>query len=62
MIVLEMDKMQWTMPDIKGQIPVTRNAHTMCAYDTKLYLFGGHSGTTHLFDLHIFDTDSLTWI
>jgi N-acetylneuraminic acid mutarotase len=41
--------------------PMARNAHTMTVLGTKLYLFGGHSGNKHLKDLHIFDTETLTW-
>lgn len=33
----------------------------MTSFNTKLILFGGHSGTTHLQDLLIFDTDELSW-
>ena len=40
---------------------MARNAHTMTVLGTKLYLFGGHSGNKHLKDLHIFDTETLTW-
>jgi len=29
---------------------------------TKLILFGGHSGTLHLSDIHIFDTINLAWM
>lgn len=40
---------------------MARNAHTMTVLGTKLFLFGGHSGNKHLKDLHIFDTETLTW-
>jgi len=40
---------------------MARNAHTMTVLGSKLYLFGGHSGNKHLKDLHVFDTESLTW-
>ena len=40
---------------------MARNAHTMTVLGTKLYLFGGHSGNKHLKDLHVFDTETLTW-
>ena len=33
----------------------------MTVLGKKLYLFGGHSGNKHLKDLHIFDTENLTW-
>lgn len=45
-----------------GTKPIGRNAHTMTVVDTRLFLFGGHSGSKHLNDLFIFDTQSLTWL
>lgn len=33
----------------------------MTVIESKLYLFGGHSGNKHLTDLHIFDTATLRW-
>ena len=40
---------------------MARNAHTMTVLGKKLYLFGGHSGNKHLKDLHVFDTETLSW-
>lgn len=40
---------------------MARNAHTMTVVGTKLFLFGGHSGNKHLKDLHLFDTETMTW-
>lgn len=33
----------------------------MTVIDSKLFLFGGHSGNKHLTDLHVFDTATLRW-
>ena len=58
MIILDLEKMQWIHPEsVKGIKPISRNAHTMTSYQTKLILFGGHSVTTHLYVLHIFETE-----
>ncbi|CDJ40223.1 hypothetical protein, conserved, partial [Eimeria tenella] len=34
----------------------------MAVVEDRLFLFGGHSGSKHLTDLHIFETATLTWI
>ena len=53
--------MTWISPQVSGLVPMARNAHTMTVLGAKLYLFGGHSGNKHLKDLHIFDTETLSW-
>uniref|UniRef100_A0A0G4GSZ3 BTB domain-containing protein n=1 Tax=Chromera velia CCMP2878 TaxID=1169474 RepID=A0A0G4GSZ3_9ALVE len=60
--ILDLDTRFWICGvAIKGTPPQARNAHTMTPIETKLYLFGGHSGNKHLTDLHVFDTVSLEW-
>lgn len=41
--------------------PSPRNAHAVVAMGTQLFIFGGHSGNSHLRDCHVFDTESITW-
>jgi leucine-zipper-like transcriptional regulator 1 len=70
--ILDIDTMTWLKPNISDTLPMSRNAHTISVIGTKLYLFGGHSGmiikneseitgNKHLTDLHIFDSQTLTW-
>jgi N-acetylneuraminic acid mutarotase len=59
--ILDLDTMTWISPQVSGTIPMARNAHTMTVLGKKLYLFGGHSGNKHLKDLHVFDTETLSW-
>jgi N-acetylneuraminic acid mutarotase len=41
--------------DANGDVPASRNGHTMEYYDGKLYVFGGiHDITWELDDLHIY--------
>jgi leucine-zipper-like transcriptional regulator 1 len=48
-------------PRVSGAIPMARNAQTMTVVGTKLFLFGGHSGNKHLRDLHVLDTEKMSW-
>ena len=48
-------------PRVNGLLPPSRNAQTVTVVGTKLFLFGGHSGNKHLRDLHILDTETMTW-
>jgi hypothetical protein len=36
--------------------PMARGGHTTCAYDARLFVFGGGSGKHFVNDLHVFDT------
>ena len=58
--VLDLDTWTWMQPQIKGEPPMARNAHTITVVNQKLFLFGGHSGNKHLKDLYIFDTLTFT--
>jgi hypothetical protein len=59
--VLDLDTMTWIQPTVTGNVPTSRNAHSMTVVGKLLYMFGGHSGTKHLNDLQIFDTTKLEW-
>ena len=49
------------MQEYYGTAPIARDAHTMVASKSSLYLFGGHDGVNHLNDLHEFNTLNNTW-
>lgn len=54
--------MTWIAPKtVSGTPPMARNAQTVVAVGTKLVLFGGHSGSKHLRDTHVFDSEKLEW-
>jgi hypothetical protein len=48
-------------PRVNGVQPQARNAQTVTVVGSKLFLFGGHSGNKHLRDMHILDTETMTW-
>ncbi|UKJ89645.1 hypothetical protein MACJ_002897 [Theileria orientalis] len=44
-----------------GKKPPARNAHTMVTDGRNLYLLGGHSGSIHFDDIHMYSINSHTW-
>lgn len=64
LLCLDMDTLTWICPSphkVTGAPPQARNAQTVVAVGAKLWLFGGHSGSKHLRDTHVFDTEALEW-
>jgi len=57
---------EWRRVLAKGRYPQARYRATCCFFEDsagngKLVLFGGHNGSTHLHDTHIFDVKTETW-
>lgn len=57
------DAPTWQQPVLSGAIPEARNAHTMTHIvgTPRLLLLFGHSGSRHLADVHVLDTEELRW-
>eukprot|EP00741_Cyanophora_paradoxa_P021663 tig00000241_g20909.t1 len=53
--------MSWLVHEGRGRLPEARAGHTLSAVGSKLFLFGGFSGSLYLNDIFVFDTDSETW-
>lgn len=57
-----LEKMSWSRPIIKGTPPSARWGHTCsCLGDGRLLVFGGHDGNKMLNDIHILDSNNMTW-
>ncbi|CAE6484383.1 unnamed protein product [Rhizoctonia solani] len=56
---------RWSKPDIQGEKPMPRRAHTACLYNGRLIVFGGGNGTVALNDVWAMDItvpfDKLRW-
>ena len=65
--ILETDTLTWYVPKVSGEPPLPRFGHSSTLVDSmidqsrKLYIFGGHDGRRSLSDLHLFDTEAMTW-
>ena len=54
--------MQWTHPDITGDLPPPCRAHTATLYDRKLLIYGGVLGSTYHDSVYVLDTTARKWI
>eukprot|EP01108_Squamamoeba_japonica_P003653 TRINITY_DN292_c0_g1_i1.p1 TRINITY_DN292_c0_g1~~TRINITY_DN292_c0_g1_i1.p1 ORF type:complete len:327 (-),score=89.56 TRINITY_DN292_c0_g1_i1:751-1692(-) len=56
--------MSWSRPSVTGVTPSSRCAHTFTGVGTRherAYVFGGWSGKQMLADIHVLNTDTMTW-
>lgn len=47
----------WLQVNAAGRVPRARYRATCVVHSGCMYLFGGHDGTRHLNDVHVFDFD-----
>mmetsp|Transcript_19854 Transcript_19854/g.64594 ORF Transcript_19854/g.64594 Transcript_19854/m.64594 type:complete len:632 (+) Transcript_19854:58-1953(+) len=61
---LDFETMQWTPTTTYGIAPSARRGHALCASDEghKLWVIGGFDGSSCLNDVHVLETDRLTWL
>lgn len=53
--------MQWTHPEVQGDIPKPCRAHTATLVDRKIYVFGGGEGGEYYNDVYVLDTATRRW-
>jgi len=58
----DIETMQWTHPDIAGDLPPPCRAHTATLYDRKLLIYGGGLGSTYYDSVYVLDTITRRWI
>ncbi|PIL26061.1 hypothetical protein GSI_11815 [Ganoderma sinense ZZ0214-1] len=56
------ETMQWTHPEVVGEIPPPCRAHTATLVDRKLIVFGGGEGPLYYNEVYILDTTMRRWI
>lgn len=59
--VLDTDSLKWNEICIHGEWPSARHSHSMVAYGSHLYMFGGYNGEKALDDLYSFDVQTCLW-
>ncbi|KAI0334134.1 galactose oxidase [Cubamyces sp. BRFM 1775] len=55
------ETMQWTHPQVQGEIPKPCRAHTATLVDRKIYVFGGGEGGEYYNDVYVLDTTTRRW-
>ncbi|TBU39226.1 galactose oxidase [Dichomitus squalens] len=56
------ETMQWSHPEVVGDIPPPCRAHTATLVDRKLIVFGGGEGPLYYNDIYILDTTMRRWV
>lgn len=56
------ETMQWTHPEVVGDIPPPCRAHTATLVDRKLIVFGGGEGPMYYNEVYILDTVMRRWV
>ena len=59
--LLWIETMQWSRPDMLGDIPPPCRAHTATLVDRRLVVFGGGEGPVYRNDVYILDTATRRW-
>ncbi|KAL1753756.1 hypothetical protein FB107DRAFT_264064 [Schizophyllum commune] len=59
--LFDTDTMQWTHPEMSGEIPPPLRAHTATLVDRKLVIFGGGQGAHYFDDVYVLDTTMRRW-
>jgi hypothetical protein len=63
--VFDQSNLTWSTPKTKGEAPKLKTNHAAASIGSKMYIYGGNrteGGKYMIFDdLHVFDTDTLTW-
>jgi hypothetical protein len=60
--VFDIENNHWSaLNDVRGSVPVSRDAHAMVVYKDSLYLYGGHDGENYLNDMYEFSIPNKTW-
>ncbi|KAJ0983058.1 hypothetical protein J5N97_011313 [Dioscorea zingiberensis] len=61
MNVLNTETLQWTEVSVQGEWPSARHSHSLVAYGSQLFMFGGYDGEETLSDLYSFDVRTFLW-
>ncbi|KAF5329556.1 hypothetical protein D9619_009026 [Psilocybe cf. subviscida] len=59
---LDTETMQWTRPELIGDVPLPCRAHTATLVDRKIVLFGGGLATVYYDDIYVLDTETRRWL
>ncbi|PCH42996.1 galactose oxidase [Wolfiporia cocos MD-104 SS10] len=56
------ETMQWTHPEMLGDIPPPCRAHTATLVDRRIVVFGGGEGPVYYSDVYVLDTVTRRWV
>ncbi|KAG8363912.1 hypothetical protein BUALT_Bualt19G0071800 [Buddleja alternifolia] len=59
--ILDLKIMEWSSPEVKGNIPAPRDSHSSVVVGNRLFVFGGDSGDRYQGDVSVLDMNKLSW-
>ncbi|KAK6143847.1 hypothetical protein DH2020_024195 [Rehmannia glutinosa] len=59
--ILDLKNMEWSSPEVRGNLPAPRDSHSSVAVGNRLYVFGGDSGDRYQGDVSVLDMNNLIW-
>ncbi|KAL0375836.1 UNVERIFIED_CONTAM: Rho GTPase-activating protein gacHH [Sesamum calycinum] len=59
--ILDMKNMEWSSPEVRGNVPAPRDSHSAVAVGNRLFVFGGDSGDRYQGDVSVLDLNKLIW-
>ncbi|KAJ7186295.1 hypothetical protein GGX14DRAFT_618506 [Mycena pura] len=57
----DIETMQWSRPEVIGDVPPPSRAHTATAVDRKIVVYGGGQGSTYYDTVYVLDTVMRRW-
>ncbi|KAL0387338.1 UNVERIFIED_CONTAM: Kelch domain-containing protein 3 [Sesamum radiatum] len=59
--ILDLENMEWSSPEVSGNVPAPRDSHSAVAVGNRLFVFGGDSGDRYQGDVSVLDLNKLIW-
>ncbi|KAK4424527.1 Rho GTPase-activating protein gacHH [Sesamum alatum] len=59
--ILDLKNMEWSSPEVRGNVPAPRDSHSSVAVGNRLFVFGGDSGDRYQGDVSVLDLNKLIW-
>lgn len=59
--VLDVERMEWSSPEVRGELPVARDSHAAFAVGRRFFVYGGDCGDRYHGEVDVLDLDSFTW-
>ncbi|KAL0454637.1 UNVERIFIED_CONTAM: Rho GTPase-activating protein gacHH [Sesamum latifolium] len=59
--ILDLKNMEWSSPEVSGDVPAPRDSHSSVAVGKRLFVFGGDSGDRYQGDVSVLDLNKLIW-
>ncbi|XP_073132614.1 uncharacterized protein [Henckelia pumila] len=59
--ILDLMKMEWTSPEVRGHVPAPRDSHSSVVVGDRLFVCGGDSGDRYQCDVCVLDLNRSIW-